>query len=89
MTLLSDVSVLQIARSRMNEDKVALYDVLLDRNQDGTLTMEGRELLRGLREEADALMLRKAHAYALLKSRGHRLAVKDLGSRRLIVMTGQ
>ena len=36
MTLLSDVSVLQIARSRMNGTKVALYDVLLDRNQDGT-----------------------------------------------------
>lgn len=73
MTHLSDDALWQIARGRMNEDKVALYDVLLERNQEGELTSQGRELLDGLREEADALMLRKAHAYTLLKSRGHRL----------------
>lgn len=81
MTFLSDDSLVQIASSTMNEDKVALYDVLLDRNQDGTLTAEGRKLLHDLRDEADALMLRKAHAYALLKSRGHQLpALEDLES---------
>jgi hypothetical protein len=50
-----------------------LYDVLLERNQDGTLTSEGREMLHGLREEADALTLRKAHAYTVMSSRGHRM----------------
>lgn len=81
MIFLSDDSLVQIARSTMNEDKVALYDVLLDRNQDGTLTAAGRKLLHDLRDEADALMLRKAHAYALLKSRGHQLpALEDLES---------
>ena len=56
----------------MNEDKVALYDVLLERNQARALTLEGQEWLDTLHNEADALMLRKAQAYALLKSRGTR-----------------
>jgi hypothetical protein len=70
---LSDDALWQIARSTMNCDKVALYDVLLDRHQAGALTPEGQEWLTHLREEAEALMLRKAHAYALLQSRGHQL----------------
>lgn len=73
MRRLSDSSLWDIAKSVMNPDKVALYDVLLDRLRDHTLTPEGREWLVPLREEADTLMLRKAHAYALLKSRGHAL----------------
>jgi uncharacterized protein (DUF2267 family) len=71
MSRLSDQSLWDIAAGTMNPDKVALYDVLLERLQDQTLTSEGREWLARLRDEADTLMLRKAHAYALLKSRGH------------------
>lgn len=70
---LSDEALWQIAESTMNRDKVALYDVLLERHQSGNLTSEGQEWLTQLREEAEALMLRKAHAYALLQSRGHQL----------------
>lgn len=73
MAQLSDETLWQIAQGSMNHDKIALYDVLLERHQAGTLTPEGRELLTRLREEAEALMLRKAHAYALLESRGHQL----------------
>lgn len=73
MAHLSDEALWQIAQSTMNQDKVALYDVLLARHQAGVLTTEGREWLTRLRDEADALMLRKAHAYALLQSRGHEL----------------
>ena len=73
MDHLSDEALWQIAESTMNRDKIVLYDVLLDRHQAGTLTPEGQEWLTRLREEAEALMLRKAHAYALLQSRGHRL----------------
>ena len=39
----------------------------------GALTPEGQQLLTQLREEADALTLRKAHAYALLQQRGQAL----------------
>jgi len=71
MSRLSDRSLWDIAAGTMNPDKVALYDVLLERLQDQTLTSEGREWLARLREEADTLMLRKAHAAALLQWRGH------------------
>jgi len=70
---LSDEALWQIAQSTMNRDKVAIYDVLLERNQASSLTPEGQEWLTRLRKEADSLMLRKAHAYALLQSRGHKL----------------
>ena len=79
MRHLSDKSLWDIAAGMMNPDKVALYDVLVERLQDQMLTPEGREWLARLREEADTLMLRKAHAYALLKSRGHALpALEEL-----------
>ena len=70
---LSDEALWTIALGVFNQDKVTLYDALLERQAANTLTPEGREWLTRLREEADALMLRKAHALALLKSRGHSL----------------
>ncbi|MCB9432428.1 MAG: hypothetical protein H6668_10630 [Ardenticatenaceae bacterium] len=73
MSQLSDAVLWQIAESRMNPDKVALYDLMLERLHAEMLTSEGHALLAQLREEADLLQLRKAHAYALLKSRGHEL----------------
>jgi hypothetical protein len=83
MKRLSDESLWQIAQSAMNPDKEALYDVLLERLQAQTLTAEGQEWLTRLRAEAEALMLRKAHAYALLQSRGHKIpSVEALRSRK-------
>ena len=77
MEHLSDEALWAIARSTANDDKVALYDLLIERQNAGTLTVEGRRLLAELREEADALTLRKAHAYALLQSRGYTLPTLD------------
>jgi ATP-dependent DNA ligase len=73
MVHLSDEALWTIAGSSMNDDKLALYDLLIDRQDAGSLTTEGRNVLSQLREEADALMLRKAHAYAILQSRGNTL----------------
>jgi hypothetical protein len=73
MAHLSDDVLWQIAQSSMNQDKVALYDILLERHKTEKLTPIGREWLTQLREDADQLMLRKAHAYAILKNRGHKL----------------
>jgi hypothetical protein len=70
---LSDDALWQIADSKMNPDKVAMYDALLERQKAGTLTPEGLAWLKKLRQEAEALMLRKAHAYVLLKNQGHQL----------------
>jgi hypothetical protein len=71
MVYLSDEALWAIARSTANEDNRALYDLLIERQNDGSLTTQGRNLLAQLREEADALMVRKAQAHALLHSRGH------------------
>ncbi|MEM7111015.1 MAG: hypothetical protein AAF614_01185 [Chloroflexota bacterium] len=71
MANLSDAVLWQIAESQMNADKVALYDLMLERFHADELTSEGQQLLNDLRDEAQALTLRKAHAYALLQSRGH------------------
>lgn len=73
MEHLSDQALWAIARSTMNSDSLALYDGLRDRKEEGSLTPEGQQWLARLTQDADALALRKAHAYARLKSRGHQL----------------
>lgn len=79
MLHLSDEALWTIAGSTMNRDTLALYDMLRERKAAGTLTPEGQQWLARLAQEADALMLRKAQAYALLKRRGHQLpALADL-----------
>ncbi len=77
MERLSDHALWQIAESKMSDDEVALYDVLLERNRQGTLMAEGRQWLKRLRDSAEELMLRKAQAYALLHHRGHTLPTLD------------
>jgi hypothetical protein len=77
MAQLSDDALWAIADSTANEDRQALYDLLIERQNAGSLTTEGRRLLTQLGEEADALMVRKAHAYALLHSRGYTLPSLD------------
>ncbi len=73
MEQLSDEALWVIARSTMNSDSLAFYDLLRDRKVEGLLTPEGQQWLTRLSQDADALALRKAHASTLLKSRGHRL----------------
>jgi len=77
MAHLSDEVLWQMAESTMNQDKVALYDTLLARHKANNLTSTGKEWLTKLREESEQLMLRKAHAYLILKSRGHQLPSLD------------
>ena len=49
-----------------------LHDLLL-RNQAGILTDSEREQLARLQQQADLVMLRKAHAAVLLRFRGKRV----------------
>ena len=63
----------QIARRDLADDRIALYEDLLAKNQDGDLKADEQSALNVLREEADLLMLRRSYAYALLKWRGHRI----------------
>jgi len=79
MESLTDPMLWEIAASTASGDTVAVYDLLTERREDGTITADGRHLLQQLRDDFDLLALRKAHAYALLKRRGHPLpALEDL-----------
>lgn len=69
---LDDGALWRIARSHavVNMDR---FQELLDRHTSGTLNLAEQNELEALQHEADRLMLRKAHAAALLRWRGHTL----------------
>ena len=71
LELLDDHSLWRVARARQNETDFERYQDLLDKNREGTISDAGRQELQDLRAESDLLMLRKAHAAALLQWRGH------------------
>ena len=68
---MEDEALWKIARSRKTVADMERYNILLDRNQEGTLTEAERAELTALRAEADCFMLGKAQAAALLRWRGH------------------
>ena len=70
---MDDDALWSIAQSRKDPSDFGRYDDLLERNAEGVLTPAEREELERLREDANRFMLRKAHAAALLKWRGHRV----------------
>lgn len=70
---MNDEALWAIARSRREPADLARYDELLETNAEGALTPDEQGELARLREEADRFMLRKAHAAALLRWRGHRV----------------
>jgi predicted transcriptional regulator len=76
---LSDETLWQIARAKVSAEAADRHAALLERNSEGTLSADERQMLDQLRQTVDSLMLRKAYAYVLLKWRGHRLpALADL-----------
>ena len=70
---LNDEALWQIARSRRTDADMALYQTLLDKNANDTITDSEHAELAQLRNEADHFMLRKAHAATLLRWRGHKI----------------
>lgn len=70
---LDDNSLWRIARSRQTNASFKQYDDLLDANRKGSISDEERIKLSELRNVADRFMLRKAHAAALLRWRGHQI----------------
>ncbi len=63
----------QVARSQLPPARQRQYSRLLAKNSQGTITAEEKEILRTLGEQARLLTLKAAHAYMLLKWRGHRV----------------
>jgi len=68
---MEDEALWKISQSRKTVADMERYNILLDGNQEGTLTDAERAELTALRTEADCFMLRKAQAGALLRWRGH------------------
>ncbi|MEK7326652.1 MAG: hypothetical protein AAB217_15525 [Chloroflexota bacterium] len=60
----------QIANSKLLPARQRLYTRLLRKNSTGTITAKEKETLRAIGDEARRLMLKKAHAFMLLKWRG-------------------
>ena len=70
---LDDDALWPIARSRQTEADMVRYQELLEKNANDTISDAERAELTRLRTEADRFMLRKAHAAALLRWRGHHI----------------
>jgi hypothetical protein len=66
-----DDALWTIARSRKTATDLARNDELLARSAAGLLTEPERAELERQRHELDLFVLRKAHAAALLRWRGH------------------
>ena len=73
---LSADALRQIAQSQISPNQQERHIALLERNQEGLLTAEERGELQELTLEADRLMLKKAHACAILRWRGQ--PIRDL-----------
>lgn len=74
---LDDNALWQIARSQQSEAEMDRYEDLLYKNANDRLSPAERDELAKLRHAADRFMLRKAHAAALLRWRGHQLPPAD------------
>lgn len=71
MDRLEDEALWGIVTGRKTSAEMARYDELLEKNKQARMSEVDRSELNRLRSEADRFMLRKAHAAALLRWRGH------------------
>jgi predicted transcriptional regulator len=79
MQTLSIEELLVIAQATVDSGQHERHVNLLEKHQDGLLTLTERQELTDLRLAADGLMLRKAYAWSILRWRGHRVPLlKDL-----------
>ncbi len=75
---LEDEALWHIARSRKTEADMERYQELLDKNANDLLSDNERDELVKLRTEFDRFMLRKVHAAALLRWRGHQVPPAEM-----------
>lgn len=74
---LDDQALWAMVQSHISSNKQEQYDALLEQNSQGVLTESETVTLHALGEEARRLTLKKAHAYMLLKWRGHAIPALD------------
>ncbi len=68
---LDDTALWRIARQKQVEMEMTLYQELLDKHANGTISETEVHQLQALRTEWDRFMIRKAQAAAILRWRGH------------------
>lgn len=68
---LPDEDLWAVWRSAVDEASATRHHELLERHATGTLTPAERQELDSLRDRADGVLLRRAHAAALLRWRGY------------------
>lgn len=68
---MTDDALWRVARSRHSADEATRMQVLLDGQASASLTSDEKSELESMLFQADLTMLRKAHAAALLRWRGH------------------
>ena len=74
---LDDDALWHIARRRQTAADMVRYQELLDKNANDTLSDAERAELTQVRTAADRFMLRKVHAAAVLRWRGHNIPPAD------------
>lgn len=74
---LDDQGLWKVTRARLNHSKQRRYSQLLLKNSEGTIGQEELQEMRLLGEEARLMTLRKAHAFMLLRWRGHKVSLPD------------
>jgi hypothetical protein len=79
MQALSIEDLLTIAHSQIDPESHQQHVVLLEKNQEGGLTLDERDNLAALQAICDRLMLRKAYAWSMLRWRGYPIpSIQDL-----------
>jgi hypothetical protein len=73
MQMLGVEELRAIAQAQVEPRQYERHVELLRKNEDDQLIPEERQELTAFREAADQLMLRKAYAWSLLRSRGQRI----------------
>ena len=70
---LSDEALWETAKNVMPSVRQRKWKRLMQKNKAGTLSLREQRGLDNLITESERIMLHRAHAYALLKWRGHRI----------------
>ena len=70
---LDDDALWQVARRQLPPTRQRLYSRLLAKQSQGTITAQEQETLQSLGDQARLLSLKAAHAYMVLKWRGHHM----------------
>jgi hypothetical protein len=70
---LDDAALWRTVRQKQPDAEMKTYQELLDKHANSTISEVEAHTLHTLRTEADRFMIRKAHAAALLRWRGHHI----------------